>query len=759
MGTAARTLSRIAIALILTVNPCGTASAQARDSLRDTLPPDTLSPDPARDAYLDNTARRLVVGAKAARDSARLTIDSYTALIRERMGVEAPSLRRDRPWVNGERAVRVRWSRAEPNVVHVLGARFRHPGIGPDDSEFFPGLRVERFAADPFEDPFNFGFAVAAGRRNAAITVRSPLDPDSEGHYQYRSGDTISVRLAAGQVLRAVEVTAIPRRRSIRLVSAILWIDPESHGLARVAYRLAKKVDREMSWKVRHNGKWWPGFWVNVRDTALAASPGDEPPSLFDRLANGVVNQTMPRMEMDVSAVVADYGLWEMRHWLPRSVRWKGSIGMGEGFSATDIAPSVVPMTIDWTLDIEDIRERGGDPAAGLPVTAAEALALWREEDDSIGGEPDSEDPDEVVTITPADREALTTSELLPPIVWEDDRGPDEATLDAIALDLAAIGTGEGGDSVELPSPWILYPPGKTLRLLRFNPVEHLALGTRLRRDFAWGSGEFTTRIGTARLQVPDIDLTIRSDHPRLRILFSAYRALRATVPGERTSGSLAAYASGDAEDFHWSHGASVRFLPPSGERDWLSLRLFAEQDADIGADGRRNRAGALAVWKPWWGGIEAGSLGGGGRATVRGSAGDNSYVRASVQGALVLPLPANMSFGIRAGAARVWGDPSPQDLWRIGGTGTWLRGHSDPVRASRIHMARVDLQRPIRFFRLSVFGDWASAGGEDFYAVGTGMGFMEGMMRVDLARGLRMGREGGPDAVLRVHVLGDTFF
>ena len=111
-------------------------------------PPDSL-PDPGRDAYLDETARRLVLGAKAARDTARLGIDSYTALIRERVGIEAPSFRRDRPWVSGERAIRVRWSRREPAVAHVLGARFRHPGTAPGDSEFFTGLRTERFAADP----------------------------------------------------------------------------------------------------------------------------------------------------------------------------------------------------------------------------------------------------------------------------------------------------------------------------------------------------------------------------------------------------------------------------------------------------------------------------------------------------------------------------------------------------------------------------------------------------------------------------------
>ena len=73
--------------------------------------------------------------------------------------------------------------------------------------------------------------------------------------------------------------------------------------------------------------------------------------------------------------------------------------------------------------------------------------------------------------------------------------------------------------------------------------------------------------------------------------------------------------------------------------------------------------------------------------------------------------------------------------------------------------MARVDVQRPLRFLRLSVFGDWARAESDDFYAVGAGLVFMEGTLRLDVARGLRRGRVGGSEAVLRVHLLGDAFF
>ena len=740
----------LALSLLLAATLHGTAVAQT---------PDTLPPDPARDAYLDETARRLVLGAKAARDTARLAIDAYTALVRERVGMDAPSFRRDRPWVHGERAIRVRWSREEPDVAHVLGARFRHPGSAPGESEFFTGLRTERFAADPLGDPFVFGFAVFAQSQEAEATTYSPLRPDSERHYQFRSGDTISVRFSDGRAVRAVSVAVIPRYRNIRLVSAIMWIDPESFGLVRVAYRLAKKIDREMSWRLRLGGR-EAGLQVGIgrlysADSTLASSPRSTPPTFTDRLLSGVANNSLPRLEMDISTVVADYGLWEMRHWLPRSVRWQGHMVAAEGVNATGDVPPAVPMTIDWTLEIEDIRERGAEAAEGTPATAAEAMRLWHQEGDSVRGDLESADPGETVTIVPADREALTTSDLLPPAFWED-QAVDGATLQQVASDLAAIGTGEGGDRSQAASPWVFQPPGKTLRLLRYNPVERVSVGTRVRRDFGWGTAELTARIGTARLEPPDVDLTLLRDHPRSRMLVSFYRALRGADPGARGSGTPGLYATGDPADFHWSHGAAIRFLPPSGQRTRLSLRLFAERDTDVGADTRRDRVGAGLTWRPWWGG-ELGSVGGGGRVAVRGALGDSSHVRALAEGALVVPLPNRMSLGVQAGIARVWGDPAQQDLWRVGGTGSWLRGHDDAVRASRIAMARVDVQRPWRFLRASVFGDWARAGGEDFHAVGAGLVFMDGLMRLDVARGLGRGGEGG--AVLRLHLLGDAFF
>lgn len=756
MGIEARTLAPATLALVLTAALHFPADSQTRDTL-----PDTLPPDPARDAYLDETARHLILGARAARDSSRLDIDSYTALIRERVSVEGPTLRRHQPWVNGERAVRVRWSRTEPDIVHVLGARLRQLGVWSGDAEVFPGLQAERFAVDPLEDPFRFGL-LFAGASDADVNVHSPLQADSERYYQFRSGDTVTVGLGGDEVVRAVAVTAIPRYRDIRLLSAMMWIDPESFGVARVAYRLAKKLDRELHWQVRRGGRWRPGLQVRSGDDSDEASADslDSPPGIFDRLVNGVVNQSLPGLEMDISTVVADYGLWERRHWLPRSVTWRGHMAVIEGISAT--APPIdptVPSTFDWTVAIEDIRERGATSTAGTPATADEALQLWSEEGDSIGREPESEDPAETVTIIPANREALTASKLLPPSIREDDRGMDDATLARIASDLQAIGVGAEGDIYEAQSPWIFAPPGKALRLLRYNPVERVSVGTRLRRDFVWGSAELTARVGTAALDAPDINLTLRRDQPRLRMLISFYRALRNGDPGDRSASGPGLYATGDPADFYWAHGASVRLLPRSNEKQWPTFLLRAERHNDIATDSRFDRFGAGVSWRPWWGAFDYGSVGGGGRISLQGLAGDNPHVRAVVEGALTVPLPARMSLGMQAGMAQLWGDPAPQDLVSIGGTGSWLRGHSGAVRSSRIQMARLDLQRPVRFLRLSVFGDWAAAASTDFYAVGMGIAYMGGLFRLDIARGLRRGREGGPEAVFRFHFLDSAFF
>ncbi len=71
-------------------------------SLAATTPTQAQPPDSATDAYLDETARHLILAVRAARDTARTAIGPYTALVRERMGVSMSVSQRDRRLANGE---------------------------------------------------------------------------------------------------------------------------------------------------------------------------------------------------------------------------------------------------------------------------------------------------------------------------------------------------------------------------------------------------------------------------------------------------------------------------------------------------------------------------------------------------------------------------------------------------------------------------------------------------------------------------------
>ena len=712
-GNGSRTATLLLTALLLATTPPTPAPTTAQPT----------TPDPTRDAYLDETARHLMHTARAAHDATRQAIHTHAALVRERLAFDAPTGRHDRPWMRGERLLQARWSRAGPPNVDLIDERFRHPGLGPAQPRYFRGLRAGHLPADPLADPFTLGLAPFMRAGAAAHATHSPLDPDAEWYYQFRSGDTTELTLEDGQTISTIPVTAIPRYRSIRLVAAIMWIDPDTHGLVRVAYRPAKRIDHEITGVLREPGGWWLGLDITAGDNVPA--PPDSQPGWFGQLINETFTAVLLGVETDISAVIVDFARTQPDHWLPRRVQWTGYTGI-ESITATGSVVPTLPFVIDWTLEPE---ARPGGETTGVP---------------------EQQDTGENGTRQPP-----------PDPAWD----PALARADALRLGdtLAEIGSGEGGDRTQAASPWYLYPPIWTLNLMRYNPVEGVSIGAQVRRDFGWLRSVLTVRAATSDWkEIPDLDLTLQRDRPGSRIQFSVYRALRTGLLG--TGGidgfPLPIVLESDSLDFHWSTGAAMRFLSGSGERLGLSVGVFAERDEEVEGGDARIRVGSELSWKPWWGGLGREAIGAGGTVSMRVAAGDRTYVRTMVEGALLLPLFARISLGLQAGAADVWGDPLPQDLWDLGTTGAWLRGHSaEGIETSRARMARADLQYPVRYARLSLFGDWASAEGEEYRAIGAGLVLLDGLLRMDVAHGLGEDGEGAPEPTLRFHVLLDNLF
>ena len=720
----------VAAALLLTATPASAAAQRPAET-----PPNT---------YLDETARHLMLGARAARDTARIAIDSYTALVRERLGVSLSVSRRDRRLANGESVARIRWSRSEPEIVHVLGSRFRFTGFQAGDGF---GQVAVRHAANPLQDPFVFGFAVL-GADSVAAAVRSPLDADAGSFYQFQSGDTIVVQLPSGSSVRAVSVTAIPRFRSVQLVAAVMWIETESFGLARVAYRPARRLDSEFGLQLRRTEGPNLGLAVELDDGSLAWDSATTPtPGRLGRLLSGAVNNLLPQTEMDVTAVVADYTLREgdtsreRRYWLPRRVKWAGYLGTVDDVGTEDVPRVVEPLSYEWTFDIEDVRELGAAASPGTPATAAEALVQWQETGDSISGDLESTDPGQAITIVPGDRGQLATSDLLPPPIWDESIGGlDDRSMEEFASILGGIGTGEDdGPALADPGqcPCHFEPPIWTLRLLRYNAREGLSVGTRAWQDMGWGKAIASARFRTA-YRYPDFSVAVQHDHPRRRLQASVYANV---LPRHNVRRAL--WVTGDSVTIRMTRynattGVALQLLPGRDERNWASVRLFAERVRTLGEDDFGNRTGASVRLAPWWGGLAARSVGGGGEIAVRGSLGANPIVKASATGAVSVPLWAGWSSGLEAGGGRIWGDPADYDLWLLGGSGDRLRGYSDDVLSGRsFWRARAELQRSFRLFRLAFFGDWASAGGPRLYSAGVGVSLFDGLVRMDLARGL----------------------
>ena len=694
--------------------------------------------------YLDEAARYLMEGARAARDSALSDIESYTAIIRERESVEFSMLVRDRPLFRQESATRVHWSRTGPTVLRVLGSRM---GIG--GQRFKPrqpeGVAA-RFAVDPLRDPFSL-FVVSGLGANAEtswfVPSVTPLDEDAERFYQYGSGDTISIHFSGGGSVHAVSVTAHPRAQHLGLVFAVMWIEPETFGVVRTIYRPAKPIDSELSFR-RRSGSLWDVDAV-YQGTALGdvEAPSPTRPGLLGRVLNYGLNAALgTRMEIGVPVAIVDYSMWNLRYWLPRRASFVSYGADGGELDAEYSEIVTVKGSHDWDFEIEELSTDAGDMRDPEPATE-ERVRAWREEGDTVEIMDASEPDSGTVVITPRDWRALAASDLLPPSIWEErESGIYAGMIDEAGEALDSIGIARPPDNAEGAevdrgiSPWHFEAPILAPRLIRYNPVEGLSVGTRLLRDFSWGRGGLTVRTATRRTE-PNVDLSAEYGRSGLRLRFSLYHTLRetgGTLAGQRLP-RLASET--DSSNYYVAQGAAVQLLPARSERFWTSLRLFSETTTTLSGDARR-RAGVDVYWRPWWGGLTGRRVNGGADISLQGLVGDFPSIRLSVTGRLVIPLPADLSTALEAGGAHIWGDPAPEEIWRLGSSGDWLRGYPRVVlRGRQVWRSRIELQRKVSLFALSVFYDWATADGRSLQSAGVGVSVFNGFLRADLARPL----------------------
>lgn len=700
------------------VNVPGDPRPDSVTAVQDTLRP---LPDSATlaTAYLDPDARVMVERARLWRDSVDRAIKSYEAIVREHISAGLRAFRRDRVLYRREAAARIRWHYLSTPVIEALGAREVVPIVAadphvPDDLDAY----LPHLVYDPRDDRM-----MSLGDGDFII---HPLAEGSERDYRFASGDTTVIRLPDGRSIRILELRLIPRRADPRLLRGALRLDAETHAVVQAYFRLARIFDLE-------------------RDAALidddASEDVEEVPGIFKPI------------QVEVQYIAIEYGLWEMRWWLPRLIAFEGEVRVGPLLN--------MPVRFERTYSGYRIdADTTGLPApkldlVGAPRKCRGAGCVCR------GGR-----CQRVRVVVPEDTALLLASDLLPHSIFEEGEvlaGRDE--LEEIRSVLDGLPDAPCTMAGERPRfYWGLDRPG----LVRYNRVEGLSVGARVEASLGASDADLTARIGVADLD-PGVELGVGRQVLGQQLRLAAYRRLAAVEPDARPFGlgnSLhALIGARDDGDYYRAYGVELTGRRLAGRTLRVDWRLYAEHQSPASAhtdfsllglidDDVRFRDDFAADEADLFGGRLSLRLARGldptgfrwrTELTVDGATGSFRYVRPSLGARVDFPFLGPLVASVEGAAGTSFGSLPAQAHWFVGGTAT-VRGY-DPLTlgGTRFARGRAEVATAFPGARLALFTDVGWAGDdasfepdEAIHSAGFGASFLDGLIRIDLARALR---------------------
>ena len=735
--------------------PLDSARRARRDSIARTRKPIVATPEQIATAFADPVARSLLERARAVRIAHDSSIASYDATSYQRLtaGLAFTKFGRERILFRNESSARVRWRRGVGAQIDITGKRAAAPMLGGAADVEIESM-ISPVPYFPGRD------ALWVGSRVTRDTMREgepthPLARGAEAVYLYRTGDSVSFRLPDGKVILLRELEVRPRRPSWSLVVATLWFDVATAQLVRAAYRWSEPFD------------------------LLKSDTIDPPPA--------VVKAIIGEADAAITGVAVEYGLYQ-GFWLPRSQTAEGYIHSG-----------FVRMPLRWEERFRYTSVNGADSVAAMPDRVPEAaldtssltglsgralerqrrrLYARRDSADNARRARECASPDssrtmrasryrgtlEVLVHIPCDTAKLARSPELPASIF--DSGEEifgDAERDALlarAEQMKAV-----LDPLRLTASSFRW----SFDMLRYNRVEGLSSAVAAEQRFGERHGlRAIPRIGMDA--TPNGELILERRGPWQTTRLTGFRRLSAANDwGQPLSfgASLSTLLFGEDEGFYYrAAGAELTGEEPlTGRWNW---RLFYENQRSAETKFRGTLASALNG--PDLGdnvvsiaadqvGLRVRSLSSHGLdpravrllADARAEAATGSFDYA--RGALDLTLSHGLgrAFGNELGAALTAGGGiaggtlPPQRQWFVGGMHS-IRGESPGVLAGNSYwLTHLELGRGSVAARRVVFADvgWAgdrkswNAMGRPASGVGVGLSFLDGLVRIDLARGI----------------------
>lgn len=675
----------------------GTAPVSAQDA----LPSDT---------FRDTATRNLVERAVRARARSVVGLESYEATLREHMyvGFTARGFRRERGLFEHERVARIRWSADDTRAIQWIAARTAGPIVGVESDEaedFLDETEFPGFDFDPAADRLTFGDDWAY----------HPLSDSSLVHYRYSLGDTLRVELPSNE--RAVvlyEVRVEPRRADFELVAGSLWIDSASAALVRATYRPGRP------WSLRV----------------------DDP-----RAARDVPGFVGP-VEAEIRYITIESSLQELEYWLPRRFAFEGEGRTGGLFGLR------VPVTMEWSVGGYVVNE----PPFDIPVDG-DLPEGWRRE---VTVETDDDGNETRYTVVvPTTEELVGSPELSAGFGRRTPVTFTEAELDDLAGELDGL----------IPTYQRFRPRlawGLEDGQLRYNRVEGLSAGTSAAVPLAPQLFlDLSARIGSGDRE-PNVAGGLRWGPEWSQWSLEGYHRLEtmndADDPFDLTSSLVNLTLGTDRGEYYRATGISLgrtargrnvttrvsgfveRHRAVERTTDFSIRRIFAEEDtavAALPADGLDLQGGRLRL--DWFAGTDPGGFVFTGGLGAEIGVGGAAYRRAQARVSMSHPLFFGLATALEAAAGTSWGGLPLQRSYFLGGAST-LRGFDTNERfGPTFWRARGELATAFAGARLAAFSDLGWVGErEDFrlddplVGVGLGASLLDGIVRIDVARGVR---------------------
>ncbi len=284
--------------------------------------------------------------------------------------------------------------------------------------------------------------------------------------------------------------------------------------------------------------------------------------------------------------------------------------------------------------------------------------------------------------------------------------------------------------------------------------------------DFGRAGLELRGRIGLADLE-PNVEASLTRTTFGTSLRLAGYHRLAAANPEMRPFGvinSMTALLAGrDDGEYFRASGAEILWRPGLTRGQWFEARLYAERQRAAAVQTRASLPrlfDADQAFRPNIAAAAAAAAGAaltlrgvrplgahaqaGGETVVEGVGGDYRYARLATT-VRASALLWRLAVGIEGGAGTSRGTVPVQGRWYLGGPAT-LRGYSGGAASGEAFWrARGEIANSFPAARLALFTDWgwagprsAFAGTRPLRAFGVGVSLLDGLIRLDVARGLR---------------------